>query len=235
MWSQTGIAMDAWFILFTGIFLGPILKFFSVVDILHYVTRWRIRWAMGSNSCQMTQKEANYYFEGPPVYLSYMYANYNVTIMTAFFFAPILPSGLLLGAISILTNYMTDKYLLLKRHTAPSATGSSLCYENYHFFDVIIMVYALGQIVFDFLLRGGEFTGLPFIVFVIAVGHYLLGFHFIYKRIFTFDNEEHKKNSQTYYDIRDKFITEIDRCNPVSQVRATNEFINHLKGKYFGL
>ena len=72
-------------------------------------------------------------------------------------------------------------------------------------------------------------TAYSWIFFAIALAHYIFGFHYLYSRIFTYENNEHLFTKARYEDQRIQFVTEYDRCNPMTQAKATREFLEYLK------
>lgn len=83
---------------------------------------------------------------------------------------------------------------------------------------------------FDYIFRL-EITGYSWGFFIISVGHYIFGFHFLYKKIFSFKNNEALINKSTYQENRQYFYAEYDRCNPITQEKASREYIRYLKSK----
>ena len=61
--------------------------------------------------------------------------------------------------------------------------------------------------------------------------HFLLGFHYIYDSIFTFNSKEADMRLTSYEDERVEFLAEYDRCNPVTKAQAAKEYFEFLKSK----
>lgn len=61
--------------------------------------------------------------------------------------------------------------------------------------------------------------------------HYFLGFHYLYKEIFSYESEEASQNKVAYDETRAFFFAEYDRCNPVTQASATIDFLKYLKSQ----
>lgn len=81
---------------------------------------------------------------------------------------------------------------------------------------------------FDYILRL-SFTGYSYFFLIFSILHFVLGFHYAYKQIFKFKNDEADTNKTTYSENRDKFFAEYDRCNPITQEKASREYIEFLK------
>ena len=88
----------------------------------------------------------------------------------------------------------------------------------------------IGQMTFDYFFRL-DITGYSWAFFGIALVHYLFGFHYLYKKIFKFRNNEAQMNKTTYQQNRDRFFAEYDRCNPITQAQASVEYLRFLKSK----
>jgi len=68
------------------------------------------------------------------------------------------------------------------------------------------------------------------IISIIGTAHYILGLHFFYGQVFSFDNDEAINNRTSYSSNREQFFNEYDRANPLTQGKSTREYLNFLKG-----
>jgi hypothetical protein len=141
IWSDKGLSNDAWFILLGNTFIGPMSNFFNPFHLLRWVKRKTI--IREGKNCHLTQKEANYWFEGPPFDIAQRYANHTKTMMISLYFLPLFPLALPIGIVSIYTAHLTEKYLLFYRHAAPKATGPALNFEMYRFFDIVMIIFSV--------------------------------------------------------------------------------------------
>lgn len=141
IWSDKGLSNDAWFILLGNVFIGPMSNFLNPFHALRWFKQSQI--ASQGKNCKLTQKEANFWFEGPPFDIAQRYTNHIKTLMISLYFVSILPLSLPIGMLAIFIHHFTEKYLLFKRHAAPKATGSKLSFSMYKFFDVTLFVYAV--------------------------------------------------------------------------------------------
>lgn len=92
-----------------------------------------------SENMAYTQAEANFYFEGPPIDIAQNYANYTKTVFISTFFMPILPIALPFGALAILTAYLMNRFLLFNRYAAPKATGVTINWDMYQYYDFVLV------------------------------------------------------------------------------------------------
>ena len=128
-----------------NVFSPPMSNFLNPFHLIRWVKKRGI--IKAGKNCHLTQKEANFWFEGPPFDIAQRYANHVKTLMISLFFMPMLPLSLVAGALSMVTAHITEKYLIYRRHTAPQATGPKLCFAMFRFFDIVMLVYAVSFIV----------------------------------------------------------------------------------------
>lgn len=225
LWAADGLIADAWSILLFNIFLGPFNKVVDFMYMYKLLQRWWLLRQGDENT--WTQVDANLIFEGKLMYLSYDYVSFQTTLMICFFFLPILPMSLLLGAVAGIVFFVTNKYLIFYRNKQPNSTGPKLCFSSFHFLDAIICIIGLSQLLFDYILKDKSFGTVSIVIAVIGILNYFFGLHYIYTIIFSFKNQEHlqKNRNNSYNDRRLKFITEYDRCNPITKVVATKQFL----------
>lgn len=81
---------------------------------------------------------------------------------------------------------------------------------------------------FDNTLRL-EISGYSWFFFGFTIAHYILGINLLYNKIFKFKNNEAIRNKSTYNENREKFIAEYDRCNPITQKAASQEYLRFMK------
>ena len=144
MWSNKGLAGDAFLIMFSEIFSSPLSALINPVHMYRYYMRWQIKKSSYDTSKEIyTQAEANFWYEGPPIDIAQEYANFARTVMVCLFFAAIIPLSLVLGALSIAAGYSVNKYLLLYRYTSPKATGVKINFDMYQFFDLTLITFAV--------------------------------------------------------------------------------------------
>ena len=148
MWSNKGLASDAFLIMITNIFTAPLLAVINPVHFYRYWVRRKIKNKSYDQTKEIyTQAEANFWFEGPPLDIAQEYANYAKTVMVSLFFMFIIPLSPVLGALAILTAHWVNKYLLLYRYTSPKATGVKINFDMYQFFDLTLIIYGVSIII----------------------------------------------------------------------------------------
>jgi hypothetical protein len=126
IWSEKGLSNDAAYIMIFNIFSPPMSNFLNPFHLMRWLKRRTI--TSQGDKCLLTQREANFWFEGPPFDIAQRYANHLNTLMLSIFFMPMLPLSLVAGGLAMTFAYITEKYLLYRRHAAPEATGARLCF-----------------------------------------------------------------------------------------------------------
>ncbi len=84
--------------------------------------------------------------------------------------------------------------------------------------------------IFDYIYRL-EISNISWLFFGVSIGHWFLGIHYIYMKIFRYENSQAQTNKSSYNEQRINFITEYDRCNPMTQSEASKEYLLYLKSK----
>ena len=85
--------------------------------------------------------------------------------------------------------------------------------------------------VFDYIFRLSV-SWYSIVFFVIIVLHWTFGVHYLYKRWFKYKSSEGTAKGENYDHYRIKFLTEYDRCNPITLIKASNEYFSFLAGKH---
>ena len=84
--------------------------------------------------------------------------------------------------------------------------------------------------IFDRIFRS-DISTFSWIFFGFSLFHWIFGVHYLYVKIFSFKNNEADTNKSSYNDERIKFLSEYDRCNPITQQVASREYFQFLKCK----
>lgn len=141
IWSERGLVTDVWFIMLGNLFIGPLVNFFNYDWVMKLLKRFLIK-KMGDKS-KYTQLEANRIFEGDEFDMAERYSIQIRTLMISIFFMPMVPASTILGVIAVFITYCVDKYLFIKRNGIPSATSPTIAFNMFHFFDTVLMIYAV--------------------------------------------------------------------------------------------
>ena len=71
------------------------------------------------------------------------------------FFANLMPSCLLLGIFAIFLQYITDKYLFLRKRNNRFNLGDELGNEMIEQLEYVLPIYAFSNLIFNYILYGG--------------------------------------------------------------------------------
>ena len=83
--------------------------------------------------------------------------------------------------------------------------------------------------IFDFVFRL-SISWYSWVFLPVASLHWIFGVHYLYKKWFKYDSEEGSKKTWPYDSYRSSFLTEYDRCNPLTINKASQNYSNFLKG-----
>jgi hypothetical protein len=130
-WYEKGNLADTIFwVLINNAIISPILYIINPVYQLKRYRRWRlIRNYKKYGSYMCSQAKANFLFEGPQINLATRNAHLIKTYMVMMLYAPMLPIGILIGAITLVIDYWATKYMLLRVHAWPKKHGVGI-YDN---------------------------------------------------------------------------------------------------------
>ncbi|KAJ0393765.1 hypothetical protein P43SY_004207 [Pythium insidiosum] len=110
------------------------------------------QWCLGPFA--KTQKKLNLYYSGMYWQLAERYTEITKTVGIALFFNPLLPTGLLVTALSLVVNYWVDKYCLLRLWKVPPQYDGLLARASrYH-----LLLLCMASLV----MTGHWFNGWPF-------------------------------------------------------------------------
>lgn len=89
----------------------------------------------------ITQAEANELWENPEVDLAQWYANALKTFTIGFVFAPLFPLALPITFVAMIIQYISSKYLFLRRHSLSKKFGSGLSVDVLWVMNFMIILY----------------------------------------------------------------------------------------------
>jgi hypothetical protein len=150
MWLDNGLAVDIWVIMLANVFTHPLVYIFLPMHIWEHFMIWYIKKHPG----KFMQKQAHMYFEAIQPDMHEWFADAHRTVCLGLFFFPVMPLSVLISVIGITLQYITDKYLLLRRYAFPWMKGENVAISMTHFFDNAILMFTIGQVSWDWILRG---------------------------------------------------------------------------------
>lgn len=147
-------------------------------------------------------------------------------------YAQVAPLGLLFSLFGLVCNHYIDKYSLLRIHSTPEQITEEVYSKVIFSLDLLPFIYLCGGI--EYHQKSIISTNVFALIFkfinegIAVVGLFLslLAFIFHHRRKLTLKSAN--KENRLYSDVRILFSTEYDRCNPVTQLKASNDFIQFL-------
>ena len=251
--ADTGIAWQAFMIILANQYVHPFQIYFNPNYFIKMFQQAMVKRNLG----KYNQATANVIFEPIQPEFAEWTADAASAVYTALFFLPIVPLGTILCFFTILVQFFADKHAILRWYGRPSVQSPDIPYKFIQYFDNALFVLAMGQVVWDLWFRAE--VSVWSIALAVIMGVYKLFFVSIWidtkfknmlekKKIekehsMLPENPTNKKDSPlkkrnsgvdgntVYDDVRMKFITEYDRCNPLTAVKATQSWLQFLESK----
>jgi len=164
------------------------------------------------------------------------------SLFAAVFFMPIIPIATLICLGNLITQFYFDKYWVLNYLARPQVQSPDLAHRMIEEFSLCYVILVAGQVIFDYWLR--EEISIWSIFLCCFVGLYQLGnINFWVKGYSKKYIENQQKNqcsgdpspsgltsqndfhgNTVYNDARTRFQTEYDRANPLTAIKATQNW-----------
>ena len=123
--------------LLTEAILTPILLIFDPKYIYRLYRRYKIK----SNKINIEQKEANKIYTNPFFSIERRSIQYIRIFTVVLLFSFIFPAGLIVSILPIVTCFITDKYLLLRRYSRSNKYGKKLSLQVVSKVSSIVPIY----------------------------------------------------------------------------------------------
>jgi hypothetical protein len=149
----------------------------------------------------LTQREANHLMEDFNYDVGKRYAEVLESMWFTFLYVPLIPMGAFLTAIGTGLYYWVDKYNLLRRSSVKENVSGKLSITALTFLDLVLVFFALGQIIFDYFLRHHVNTA-SIVQLVVAIIYICLPLN---KIIDFFNKENFYLEEKSYRDVKDSF------------------------------
>ena len=118
-------------------FVTPLIAYFDIPFLYNKYRRWRIK----RSDHLVSQEDANDAWTNPPMDVSDRLGVYVRVFTLALFASRLYPLVLLHAIWPMITNYWTDKYLFLRRHSRSPELGKKLTKANLNFLGVSLALY----------------------------------------------------------------------------------------------
>lgn len=131
-------------ILWTNSLSGPIFNIFSIWHAQRLFKRRMIK--NQTPDTFMTQKEANQWFEGTSMDLSFKYSILIKNMWLTCFYTSLIPTAMYILLIGLILTYMSEKYLVLRRYKRPERLNQSLHSISIEYFEFAPLLLSIGNI-----------------------------------------------------------------------------------------
>ncbi len=228
-YNTGGLLESIFYIVITGALLTPGLAIFDPGFIMQLFKR-KQELKKGATS-ELTQRDAHKLFEGPQFDIATKYANLIKTVLLVGFYAPALPSVLVLAGIGLILSFWADKYILLRRVALPNTLDNDLTTLMIEYIEWTPVMYALGNLLFTYTLENSAMDPvynatelwLMWITLGLSIINVLVPMEYINQKIFKY--QRRVTETMTYRQAQRSFITDYDRENPITRKRALREFM----------
>lgn len=141
------------------------------------------------------------------------YAQITKTLLLTFFYAYLLPFGLVYGAGSLLIQYWAEKYLITNRYYRPADLNDDLVEEMVDFYiEVSMVVFASGCAIWEKTIYG-EIYPVTILQIVLASLYFVLPLDVFLQDIL---QVKEGKTDRDYDEAKSEFWDDYDRRNPAT-------------------
>ena len=121
---EGGLVGDIFYLMLSLAFVDPIMYLINANNLIKRFKRFLER-RKGANS-QLTQAQANELFEGPRVDMANLLSNTANMLLTAIFYAPLIPITIPIALVGMCFSYWVDKFNLFRIHRVPEMINGVL-------------------------------------------------------------------------------------------------------------
>ncbi|CAD8147633.1 unnamed protein product [Paramecium octaurelia] len=219
-WKDGGLISDVCLVLIMNA-IFPWL--FNLLDPYYFYRQYQIRKSQNQGqTCALTQREANLLFEGSPGDLSKKYATITKTLMLSFFYAQLIPLGVLISLSFIIIDYWVEKYLLIYRYSKGPTIGSQLADEQVDtYIELAILLFSIGNCIWQVLLQD-EIHYLVWFQLSLGIAQYLFPMDQIFDNFIKMEEPE----TQSTFEDNQMFIwDDYGKRNPVTMQNEIEQWI----------
>lgn len=235
--SKGGLAYTVFWLEIMNAFVSPAILLVNPKNIIKKIKQMKYAKQEKNGLLRISQKEANMVFEGPEVDLADRFANILKNFTMCLFYAPIVPVGPIISIFGLIVEMGIFKYSLIKVCSLPKVYPSDLVKQAASWIKISLLLYSLGILIFYSKLVP-ELLGLEIFFFIAMSGYVLTPISLLCKCCFkdkaleilrkTY-NGDHKYND--YFSVLDKFYSDYERENPVTQPNGIKRWRAFVDGK----
>lgn len=229
--GRTGLVQNLLYIYINNMIINVMLFIFDPFYLLKLYKQRQFE--RNLENTFLRQNEANSLFEDNPIQVPYLFSSVVYLVLFTSFYGSLVPMGTIIGIITLIAFYWTYKYVLLRRTSVKNLLGKKIAYEMIEYLEYSPFLFALGDIFFSFLFYR-QVSNYNIIACIVAVLNFLLPMKFINKKLFRIKEKSNfyatnTDYTQDYHLARKGFTTEYDRSNPLTQKKATEEWVSYIE------
>ena len=229
--GRTGLVPNLLYIYINNMIINVMLLIFDPFYLLKLYQQRQFE--RNPDDTFLRQNEANSLFEDYPIQVPYLFSSVVYLVLFTSFYGSLVPMGTIIGIITLIAFYWTYKYVLLRRTSVQNLLGKKIAYEMIEYLEYSPFLFALGDIFFSFIFFH-QVSNYNIIACIIAIFNFILPMKLINKRLFRIKEKKNfystnKDYTQDYLLARKGFTTEYDRSNPLTQKKATEEWVHYIE------
>ena len=229
--GRTGLVQNLLYIYINNMIINVMLFIFDPFYLLKLYKQRQFE--RNPENTFLRQNEANSLFEDYPIQVPYLFSSVVYLVLFTSFYGSLVPMGTIIGIITLIVFYWTYKYVLLRRTSVKNLLGKKIAYEMIEYLEYSPFLFALGDIFFSFLFFH-QVSNYNIIACIIAILNFLLPMKLINKRLFIIQEKKdfyatNADYTEDYLLARKGFTTEYDRSNPLTQKKATEEWVRYIE------
>src|SRR3990167_9252451 len=157
---EGGLLSDVVSIIISQLLVNPLLVLVNPPYIIgwlkQYFMQLRVHYSLATS---VTQQNAHDTFQYPEIGVAEMYSESLKPLMTAFFFLPMMPAGVLAAVGAAFMVQYANLFRLLRTSATPEPAGSEVAFTSLYLMNMAPLALAVGQLLFESIFRGEAVGG----------------------------------------------------------------------------
>lgn len=224
VYEKGSLIEDMTIILWTNSLSSPILNVFSIWHAQRLIKRRMIA-GLDENS-YMTQKEANYWFEGSPIDLSFKYSVIIKNVWLSCLYTSLIPTAMYILLVGLVLTYFSEKYLVLRRYNRPERLNQSLHNISIEYIEFAPLLLSIGNIFSQYVIHDlKDINKIHIAIIIVGLFNMILPMQKIVNKISSICYKTKIQNNVSYNKASLEFNTDYDRCNPLTENEANIKWL----------
>ena len=229
IWGSGSLLVDIWYLIIFYSMVNPGLYILNFGFFVNQCKKCKLK--KYKDSKRYTQLQAHKISEGVPMDAVRCYTDIYQIFLTALFFAPAFPIGVVFMVGALIVIYWTNKFYLLRVYSRPKYLQSNLAFESLVFIKVGAFVLSMGELYFDIVLRGASNASIILIVQAVVTGLLIpVPIEDMFLDFYTYSGDEAEiKADVTYEKCKKTLDLNYLRANPITSSEALVKHIQLVK------